>query len=187
MPPAKSISCEVVEVILETERLLLRNWQLSDLNCYLTLSTDVGYNCFTQPGRFLVRGDEEAAEKIQERITLFDERKLGKFPIFLKETGEFIGTCGMEPYQLDGQPEVEMGYRLCLKHWGRGYATEAGAAILRYGFGDLNLKRIIAYALPQNTASLKVLEKLGGLYLRTFDHNELPHRLYDFPRKTFVI
>lgn len=171
---------------LETERLLLRNWQTSDLNCYLTLSTDVGYNCFTQPGRFLVRSAEEAVKRVQERITLFDERGLGKFPVFLKLSGEFVGTCGMEPYLLEGQPEVEMGYRLCLKHWGRGYATESAAAILRYGFGDLGLKRIIAYALPQNAASLKVLEKLGGLYLRTFDHNELPHRLYEFPRTIFA-
>ena len=170
-------------MILETERLVLRNWQVSDLNCYLTLSTDVGYNCFTQPGRFLVRSDEEAMEKIQERITLFERRGLGKFPIFLKGTGEFVGTCGMEPYELDGQPEIELGYRLCLKHWGCGYATESAAAILRYGFGDLSLKRIIAFALLQNSASLRVLEKLGGLYLRTFSHNDLPHRLYEFPRK----
>lgn len=173
-------------MILETERLRLRNWQLSDLNCYLTLSKDVGYNCFTEPGRFLVRTLEEAKEKIQQRMTLFDERRLGKFPIFLKETGEFVGTCGMEPYELDGRPEVELGYRLCLKHWGRGYATESAAAILRHGFGDLKLKRIIAFALAQNRASLKVLEKLGGLYLRTFDHNELPHRLYEMPRETFL-
>lgn len=173
-------------MILETDRLILRNWQTSDLNCYLKLSIDVGYNCFTQPGRFLVRSNEEALEKIQERITLFDEHGLGKFPIFLKASGEFLGTCGMEPYELDSQPEVELGYRLCLKHWGRGYATESAAAILRYGFGNLNLERIIAYALPQNSASLKVLEKLGGFYLRTFDHNELPHRLYEFPRNRFM-
>ncbi len=171
---------------LETERLLLRNWQLSDLHYYIALSKDVGYNCFTEPGRFLVRTTEEAMGKIQERITLFDVRGLGKFPIFLKDTGEFVGTCGMEPYELDGRPEVELGYRLCLKHWGRGYATESAAAILRYGFGDLNLERIIAFALPQNSASLRVLEKLGALYLRTFDHHSLPHRLYEMPRKNFV-
>jgi len=175
-----------VTLELRTERLLLRNWQPSNLNCYLTLSTDVGYNCFTQPGRFLVRTAEETVKTIRERMTLFEECGLGKFPIFLKETGEFVGTCGMEPYELEGRPEVELGYRLCLKHWGRGYATESAAAILRYGFGDLNLKRIIAFALPQNSASLRVLEKLGGLYLRTFDHNELPHRLYELPRKMSI-
>ncbi len=84
-------------MVPETERLLVRNWQESDVNHYLVLAHDVGYNCFSLPGRFLVDSPEEAHGKVRERMRLFDERKLGKFPIFLRATGEFIGTCGMEP------------------------------------------------------------------------------------------
>src|SRR5690242_13107585 len=169
-------------MMLETERLLLRNWQESDVKHYLTLAGDVGYNCFSLPGRFLVHTTEEAKAKVRERMVLFDERKLGKFPIFLRASGEFIGTCGMEPFDLDGQSEVELGYRLCLNFWGQGYAKEAAAAILNYGFGNLKLARIMAFALPQNKPSLRILDQLGFRYLRDFVHADLAHRLYEFPR-----
>jgi ribosomal-protein-alanine N-acetyltransferase len=172
-------------LILETERLTLRNWQETDASSYMLLSRDLGYNCFSPPGHFLARTPEEAREKIQKRMELFDRLKLGKFPVFLKSTGEFIGTCGMEPFELDGRSEVELGYRLCLKHWGCGYAPEAAGAILRYGFGPLNRARIMAFVLPQNRASVRILEKLGFKYLREFMHYDLPHRLYEMPRDGF--
>jgi len=173
-------------MILETERLVLRNWQQSDVNCYMALAKDIGYNCFSLPGQFLVHSTEEAQQKIQDRIALFNEKKLGKFPIFLKETQEFIGTCGLGPFQLDGKPEVELGYRLCLKHWGQGYAEESAIAALRYGFGDLNLKKIIAFALPQNRASLRILETIGFQYLFDFVHIGLSYRLYEMHREQFA-
>jgi ribosomal-protein-alanine N-acetyltransferase len=176
----------VLEMILETQRVVLRNWLEFDVNSYMILAKDVGYNCFSRPGHFLVRTTEEATGKIQDRMILFTERRLGKFPIFLKETGEFIGTCGLEPFELAGQTEVELGYRLCLKHWGHGYAAESAVAVLRYGFGALNLKKIMAFALPQNGASLRILEKLGAQYLYDFVYAELPHRLYEIPRDRYV-
>jgi ribosomal-protein-alanine N-acetyltransferase len=166
-------------MILETERLVLRNWMESDVDCYLVLAKDVGYNCFSRPGRFLVRNAEEAKEKIHDMIMLFNKSKLGKFPIFLRQTGEFIGTCGIGPFDFAGQTEVELGYRLCLKHWGNGYARESAAAVLEYGFGDLNLKKIMGLALPQNRTSLRILESLGFQYLRDFNYAELSHRLYE--------
>jgi RimJ/RimL family protein N-acetyltransferase len=169
----------------ETERLKLRNWLEQDVTCYMALARDVGYNCFSPPGRFLVHTAIEAKEKIQQRMDLFNERSLGKFPIFLKSTGEFIGTCGLEPFELAGQPEVELGYRLCLKYWGQGFAAEAAAAILEYGFGALNRKKIMAFSLPQNRASLKIFEKLGFQYVNDFIHAELPHKLYEFLASDF--
>ena len=168
-------------MMLQTERLVLRNWQESDVDHYLVLAGDVGYHCFSRPGRFLVHSAEEAHVKVRERMFLFDRRKLGKFPIFLRDTGEFIGTCGMEPFDLDGHSEVELGYRLCLKFWGKGYASEAAAAMLDYGLRDLKLAKIMAFVLSQNKASVKILEKLGFQYLRDFVHADLSHRLYEFP------
>ena len=172
-------------MILETARLVLRNWQEADVSCYMTLANDIGYNCFSRPGHSLVHTPEEAEHKIRDRITLFNERKLGKFPIFLKQTFEFIGTCGLEPFELSGQAEVELGFRLCLKHWDRGYAAESAFAVLRYGFDDLRLKKIMAFALPQNRASLRVLEKIGFQYQYDFVHVELQHRLYEMTRDRF--
>lgn len=169
---------------LETQRLILRDWQESDVDSYMILATDVGYNCFSIPGRFLVNTPDEAKERIQKSIDLFAERKLGKFPIFLKDTGEFIGTCGMEPYELDG-PQVELSYRLCLKYWGHGFATEAAAAVLKYGFDDLDMKRIIAMVIPQNRSSVRILEQLGFCYVRDFIHAGQPRRLYELSAGAF--
>ena len=171
---------------LETERLIVRNWLAEDVPFYLLLAHDVGYNCFAPPGRFLVHSDSEAKDKIRERMDLYERQRLGKFPMFLKSSGEFVGTCGMEPFHLGGRMEVELGYRLCLNHWGRGYATEGATALLRYGFGTLRREVILAFALPQNRASLKVLDKLGFHYLREFLHAGLPHRLYELRREQFA-
>lgn len=173
-------------MILKTERLALRNWLEADVLSYMKLSEDIGYNCFSRPGQFLVRSLEEAQAKIRDRMILFDKSGLGKFPIYLRGTGEFIGTCSLEPFEFGNQPEVELGYRLCLKHWGQGYATEAANAVLRYGFGNLGLHKTMAFALPQNMASLTILEKLGAIYLHDFVHADLTHRLYDLPRINFV-
>lgn len=168
-------------MLIETERLIIRNWQASDVNHYLVLAHDVGYNCFSLPGRFLVHSPEEAREKVRQRMRLFDERKLGKFPMFLRATDEFIGTCGMEPFDLDGRTEIELGYRLCLNFWGKGYAKEGAMAMLNYGFAELKLPRVMAFVLPQNRASVSVLGQLGFRYLHDFDHGGLAHRLYEFP------
>jgi|SRR6516165_4094263 RimJ/RimL family protein N-acetyltransferase len=165
-------------MILETERLLVRNWIAADLEHYLALAKDVGYNCFSPPGYFLVGTTQQAEQKIRDKMALFDEQGLGKFPIFLKASREFIGTCGLEPFDLDAHAEIELGYRLCLRHWGQGYATEAASVVLRYGFDQLGWRRIMAFALGENRASLRVLEKLGFRYLREFLHAGLPHRLF---------
>lgn len=158
---------------------MLRNWQESDVNHYLVLSKDIGYNCFAPPGRFSVQDRGEARAKVRERILLYNDRKIGKFPIFLRSTGEFIGTCGLESFYIDGRSEIELGYRLCIRFWGKGYAAEASAAVLDYGFKHLKLNKIIAFALPQNKASLRILEKVGFHYRRDFIHAGLPHCLYE--------
>jgi RimJ/RimL family protein N-acetyltransferase/catechol 2,3-dioxygenase-like lactoylglutathione lyase family enzyme len=145
----------------------------------------VGYNCFTLPGTFLVKNNEEALAKIQQRVELFKKRGLGKLLLLKKDTGEFVGTSGLEPYLLEEKEEVELGYRLCLKHWGHGYATEAARAILDYGFNRLKLSKVLAFAVPQNDPSIRILQKLGFRYLRDFVHAELPHKLHEMTMEQF--
>jgi RimJ/RimL family protein N-acetyltransferase len=71
--------------------------------------------------------------------------------------------------------------RLVLRNWQES-DVEAAAAMLKYSFGDLKLARIMAFVLPQNRASVRILEKLGFQYLRDFIHAGLSHRLYEFSR-----
>lgn len=166
-------------MLLESKRLLIRPWQATDFVHYMTMSKDVGYNCFSTPGYFSVKSEAEAKEKVLQRIKLFEDTKAGKFVVLLKSTEEFLGTAGIDPYTLAGREEFELGYRLCLKYWGQGFATEAGEMILDYGFNELRLSKLIAFAVPQNPASLKVIEKLGFTYLQIIDHAGFPHKLYE--------
>ena len=89
----------------------------------------------------------------------------GRWAVFRKDTGDFIGCCGLRK---DEEPaDVYMGFRLMRNQRGFGFATEAAIASLDFGFQKAGLKRVIAYALPTNTASLKILQKAGMSYERT--------------------
>ena len=80
-----------------------------------------------------------------------------------KSTGDFLGLTLL--LYTDDRTEVEFGYRLSPNFWGRGYATEAGRAVVNHAFGDLGLTALCAIIHPDNTASGAVAEKLG--FLRT--------------------
>jgi [ribosomal protein S5]-alanine N-acetyltransferase len=168
-----------MELAIHTPRLLIRSWRESDAEHYLELAKDLGYHNFSPPGFYAAKTKDEALEKIRPRLRLFEERGLGKFPVFLKETGEIIGTCGIEAYFVDGIEEREIGYRLNLAHWGQGYATEAARALMKYGLEELKIPRLIAFAAPQNVGSVAIIEKLGFRYWKMIEHNGVPHRCYE--------
>lgn len=172
-------------MILETERLAIRPWRAEDVGHYDFLSKDIGYNCFAPPGVYLVRDEAEALQKIEDRISVFGKDGTGKFPVFLKKTGQCIGTCGFGSFEIDGGRELELGYRLALAYWGKGYATEAAGALLEYGFGRLERRQVFAFALKQNPASLKVIGKLGFHYRSGLVYAGLDHDLFVMTREDF--
>jgi RimJ/RimL family protein N-acetyltransferase len=77
-----------------------------------------------------------------------------------RETGLIAGEAGLQPFDGEG-PDVELAYAFGCAHWGRGFATEAGRAVLREGFEELGLERIVAVTRDENVASQRVLAKLG--------------------------
>lgn len=89
----------------------------------------------------------------------FHTRGFGRWGCFLRDTDELIGFCGLK--YLDDLDAVDIGYRFLPEHWGKGYATEAATASLAFGFGTIGLDRIIALVLPENAASIRVIEKIG--------------------------
>lgn len=99
-----------------------------------------------------------------ERIVAFVQAQyreygMGRWVVERRDNGEVLGWCGLK--RLPETMEVDLGYRFFRRHWGQGYATEAGAACLQYGFDSLGLERIVGRVMPDNTASVRVLEKLG--------------------------
>ena len=87
--------------------------------------------------------------------------ELGLLATIHKETGKFIGRCGLLPWTIEGQREVEVAYTIAQEYWGQGLATEAAKAILQYGFKQLHLSRLICLIDPENIASQRVAEKIG--------------------------
>ena len=86
---------------------------------------------------------------------------LGLWATIDKETGHFVGRCGLLPWTIEGQDEVEVAFALSKAYWGQGLATEAARGIVRYAFEILKLSRLICLIDHENHASIKVATKLG--------------------------
>ena len=84
---------------------------------------------------------------------------MGRWLVIIKQNNELLGWCGLK--FLPDENEVDLGYRFFKKYWGNGYATESATAVLHYGFETLKLKCIIGRAAAANTASIRVLQKVG--------------------------
>jgi ribosomal-protein-alanine N-acetyltransferase len=86
---------------------------------------------------------------------------LGLWATIYKGSGEFIGRCGLLPWTIEGQYEVEVAYTIAEKYWGQGLGTEVAQAVLHYGFEKLHLSRLICQIDAENIASRMVAEKIG--------------------------
>ena len=153
-----------MKVILETERLLLREYVEEDAEAFFKVNSDPEVLRFVPDKRLL---NVEQARQILVDHPIADYRKygFGRGTCILKSTGEQIGFAGLK--YLEELGEVDVAFRLMPNHWGQGLATEAALASVRFGFADLGLKRIIGLVMPENIASVRVLEKTGLRYAET--------------------
>lgn len=140
----------------ETERLLHRAMTVDDAEAFYALKSQPEVIRYT--GEPPLQSVEEARDALAAYPD-FDTHGYGRWGCVLKETGAIIGFCGMK--YLDELDEVDLGYRYFPEYWGRGLATEACRACLAFGFETIGLERIIGLVLPENGASIRVLEKVG--------------------------
>lgn len=140
--------------VIETERLVLRPLTLQDLDAFVALHADPEVTRFVPS---YPRG--KARARLTDIERQWAERGHGLCAVELKDTGEFIGRCGLNHWeQFD---EVEAGWTFQRASWGRGYATEAARACVAWGFEHLDAEYFTAMIAPGNTASAKVAERLG--------------------------
>jgi ribosomal-protein-alanine N-acetyltransferase len=157
-------------VILETARLVLRHQDPGDLDDLWALYCDPQITKYIPDAP---RTREEARKELEWHMHGHPKHpELGLWATIDKETGKFIGRCGLLPWFLDGQDEVEVAYTIARDYWGKGLATEAAQAILQYGFEHLNLPRLICLIDPDNIASQNVAQKLGMKFEKEA-HDEL--------------
>jgi ribosomal-protein-alanine N-acetyltransferase len=116
------------------------------------------------------------AEQVTEQLALatheWERNGFGYWMFFDAATGAPAGRGGLSPAEFDGQPEVEVGWTVVPERWGQGLATELGAAALQVA-ADLGLDDIVAFTLPDNVPSRRVMEKLGFVYEKT-----APYKVY---------
>lgn len=143
--------------MIETERLLLRKITLEDKEDLFKLHRHPEVQKYT--GESVVETIEEIEIAIQTRTDNYTKYGFGRWATFLKKEMRFVGWAGLA--YLPEFDEIDIGYRFLPEYWGQGIATEASHAILKYGFETLKIKKIIAIALKENKASIRVMEKIG--------------------------
>lgn len=143
---------------IETARLFLRVYAPGDLDARHAIRNDPDiYQYF--PPYYTPPTKEKAREGIALSIQRWQENGFGEFAVIEKISGELIGYCGL--MHLDNTEEIEIYYGFPKKYWGKGYATEAARAVLKFAFDEVNLTQVVAVTNPKNIASQKVLEKIG--------------------------
>ncbi len=140
----------------ETDRLQHRAFTVDDADAFFALNSNQDVMRFTGEPLLASLG---AAKQAIANYADFDEVGYGRWACVLKETQTIIGFCGLK--YLSDLDAVDVGYRFLPQYWGRGLASEACVASLDFGFRKLCLDQIIGLVLPDNAASIRVLEKAG--------------------------
>lgn len=143
------------QFVLETQRLVLRHWTDTDLEPFHSICSDPRVMQFVGDGQ--AWSLERTKDFIDRAVAQSQQHGYCQWALSLKDDGTLIGFCGFVP----AEHGAEVGWRLAFQHWGRGLATEAAQAAMKYGFEKLGFERIIATVQSGNQASLRVVEKLG--------------------------
>jgi RimJ/RimL family protein N-acetyltransferase len=149
------------EFFLRTQRIGFSRWQADDLPLAMALWGDEAVTRFiSASGRFT---EAQITQRLETETQSQARFGVSYWPLFLLESQEFVGCCGVRPYQPD-ERVYELGFHLRSPYWGKGLATEAANAVIQYAFNTLNASALFAGHHPENLASAKALMKLGFRY-----------------------
>lgn len=155
--------------IITTERLELRAFTEDDLEALVAIAGDA------ETMRYIAgvpATREQWRVRLAEMIARFDEHSLGLMAVVVRDTGELIGRCGFQIRIVDAQEELEISCFLRRDMWGRGFAQEIGRALVDHGFRVLGRSRLISMIDPANAASIRAVEKAGGVFWKETDYQD---------------
>jgi RimJ/RimL family protein N-acetyltransferase len=168
--------------VLTTERLHLRPRTMADLEACVAMDLDPDVHRFIYGGSPPERGEHRA--HLRARIASGWPAEGGIWVVEWQHAPGFLGWCGLFPLEDIGP--IEIGYRYVRSAWGQGVATQAGRAVLDYGFGALGFDRIVAVTHPANLASQRVLEKIGLKAGGAVFHYQRSLSFFELRRKEFL-
>jgi len=159
--------------MIETDRLIFREWREEDLPPFAEMNRDPRVMEYF-PGMLSRHESDQMVGKIKKE---FKEKGYGLWAVSVKDGAEFIGFIGLHEvgFSAPFTPAVEIGWRLAYDHWGNGYATEGAKAVLNYAFETLGLEEVVSFTTVENLRSRKVMEKIGLTHdpEDDFDHPKL--------------
>jgi len=158
--------------MIKTPRLVLRPWRKGDLPLFAEQNADPVVMQFL--AGVLTREESDAYVECAEKHLA--DHGFCKWAVEAPDISPFIGAVGLTQVKFEASftPAIEVAWRLNQRYWGQGYATEAAAAAIVDGFGRARLKEIVAMTVLGNTASIRVMERLGMTRLIEFDHPNHP-------------
>lgn len=172
----------MIAVKLETERLTLCPWRSGDWTEFRPIATDPEVMLYITGG---VPWSDEAIQSFVERqMKLYDERGFCRWKLVEKASGDLIGFCGVGVWR--EHPNLEIGWWLARRCWGRGLATEAARTALHDVFERVKLECVISIVAPANRASIRIMEKLGLRFDREFENQGVQLVQYSIDRLGYL-
>lgn len=173
----------MIGVTLETERLILDRWQSADWTEFRPIATDLEVMRYITGG--VPWSDETIRSFVDRQVKLMSERGFCRWKLVEKGTGNVIGFCGVGIWR-DGL-DLEIGWWLARRCWGRGLATEAATVALRDVFERVKLDRVVSIAMPANIASTRIMQKLGLEFDREFESEGVRLVRYAMDRSQYAL
>ena len=170
-------------IILETERLVLREFTLDDLSETAEIVCD-DQTMYAWNGAW---SDAENLEAIQKQIRGYQEEGFGRWAVVLKESNKVIGICGLQWCDTGQDRVLEVGYLFNRAYWHNGYAAEAAIACKRYAFDVLNYEEVYSLIRDINYSSMNVAIRNGmlirGRYIKNYKGEDMPHYIFSVRKK----
>ena len=170
------------KVIIQTERLIIREYSQADLDdLYEILSDPETMKYYPKPY------DRSGCQRwINWCLDSYEKNGFGLWAIELKESGAFIGDCGITMQPIDGAWLPEIGYHISKHHWRRGYAKEAARAVRDWCFTHTDFDAVYSYMTCTNVASYSTAASIGMTRIKQYDDDGVPHFVYRMTRQEWT-
>ncbi len=161
-------------IVIETKRLRLREYTKDDFDELKKVISD------PETMKYYEKPYDDAGVNrwLNWCINSYAQNGFGLWAIELKETGQFIGDCGLSLQNIDNEILPEIGYHINKKYWRNGYAKEAGIAVKEWAFKNTKYTKLYSYMTKDNTPSYSTAMSIGLKFVKEYNDEGIPHLVY---------